>query len=282
LCIELAQILGSEIISADSRQFFQELKIGAATPTAVQLNTIPHHFIGHLSVRDSYNVCAYADDVLNFLEGFFPQKQFCLMTGGSGLYVHSVCHGIDLLPDPDLELRDNLKLKLDSEGIESLRQELMLLDPVFYDEVDLHNPARLIRAIEVCLQSGKPYSELRHQEATERPFRILKIGLKREREELFERINQRVDVMITNGLVEEARGLIEFRGQPSLKTLGYREIFEYLDGDCSLDEAIYKIKANTRHYAKRQMTWFRKDQDMIWFHPDDKQGILDTIRAFLD
>jgi len=282
LCIELARELNTEILSADSRQFFKELRIGAATPTAQQLAAIKHHFIAHLSVADSYNVCAYADDVLLFLSTYFESQPTAIMTGGSGLYVHAVCHGIDNLPDPDEELRLSLKTKLEEEGIESLRNELMLLDPVFYDEVDLHNPARLIRAIEVCLQSGKPYSELRHQEAQERPFRILKIGLHREREELFARINTRVDQMIHDGLEEEARGLIGYRENPSLKTLGYREMFEYIDGHCSREAAIEKIKANTRHYAKRQMTWFRRDEDIIWFHPDNVKDILATIHAFLD
>lgn len=157
-----------------------------------------------------------------------------------------------------------------------------MLDPVFYDEVDLHNPARLIRAIEVCLQSGKPYSDLRHKKAQERPFRILKIGLNRDREELFDRINTRVDLMIKEGLEEEARDLIPFRDKPTLKTLGYREMFEFIDGHCSLEETIDKIKANTRHYAKRQMTWFRRDPNILWFHPDNSKGILETIHAFLD
>jgi tRNA dimethylallyltransferase len=282
LCIQLATQLRTEIISADSRQFFKELKIGAAAPTERQLLAVPHHFVGHLSVSANYNVNAYGEDVLAFLEGFFPKKRFALLTGGSGLYVHAVCHGIDVLPDPDEELRESLRIKLETEGIESLRSELMMLDPVFYDEIDLHNPARLIRAIEVCLQSGRPYSELRSNTSNERPFRILKIGLTRDREELFDRINQRVDLMIEAGLVDEARNLVEFRENPSLKTIGYREIYEHLDGSISLDEAIHKIKANTRHYAKRQMTWFRKDPDMIWFHPDNAQGILETITAFLD
>ncbi|MFA6924538.1 MAG: tRNA (adenosine(37)-N6)-dimethylallyltransferase MiaA [Bacteroidales bacterium] len=269
--ILLATKLNTEIISADSRQFYKELKIGTAAPTDEELKKIKHHFVGHLSIADNYNVSKFETDALECLTKIFKINNYAVMVGGSGLYIDAVCNGIDELPDVDEELRNTLKEQLKKEGIESLRLLLKKLDPEYYSTVDKANPNRLLRALEVCIATGKSFSSLRSKIPKEREFGIIKIGLNRKREELYNIINRRVDLMIENGLVDEAKKYQEYKNFNALKAVGYREIFNYLEDKYSLEFAIEKIKTNTRHYAKRQLTWFRKDKNIIWYDTEKKE-----------
>jgi tRNA dimethylallyltransferase len=275
--IHIASHFSAEIISADSRQFFREMKIGTAFPSAEELARVPHHFAGHLSIHDSYNVSRFETDVLSQLDHCFARQQVCVLTGGSGLYINAIVDGIDVLPDPDESLRQELKFMYAEKGIVALQDRLLVLDPVYHARVDLQNPVRLIRALEVCIATGKPYSSLRAKKSVARPFRVIPIGLTLAKEELNARINDRVDRMVAAGLVEEARSLYPFRHLNALNTVGYKELFDHFDGRMSLGEAVEKIKTNTRRYAKRQMTWFRKDQRYKWFAPDDLTSILAWI-----
>jgi tRNA dimethylallyltransferase len=277
LSIDVAKYFNAEIISADSRQFYKELKIGAAPPSSEELNTIKHYFIGNLSLQDYYNVSLYEKDVLNILESVFKNKNVIVMVGGSGLYIDAVCSGIDDLPNSDPEMRQTLKRTFEIEGIEALRFQLKLLDPEYYNMVDLANPKRLIRAIEVCLSTGETYSSLRTKPKQKRKFNIIKIGLNRKREELFDIINKRVDSMIEKGLVEEAKELYPYKSLNSLNTVGYKELFEYFDNKISLEKAIENIKTNTRRFAKRQLTWFLKDKEIRWIHPDDANHMISEL-----
>jgi tRNA dimethylallyltransferase len=283
--IDLAKSLQTEIISADSRQFYREMKIGTAPPSISELRTVNHHFIGHLSIHDYYNVSKYEIDAISKINELFKTYDNLVMVGGAGLYINAVINGIDDLPDPDESVRSYLKSLFANEGISSLRHLLKELDPEYYSEVDLKNHTRLMRALEVCLTTGKKFSSLRKNEnlpagqaGKKRNFNTILIGLDRERNDLFERINQRVDMMIENGLVEEAQQLIHFRDLNALNTVGYKEIFEYFDGQVSLEKAIENIKTNTRRYAKRQLTWFKKMQGIQWFQPEEKNEIYDYIR----
>lgn len=275
--IQLAQSLNAEIFSADSRQFYKELKIGVAAPSANELNTIRHHFVGHLSIVDYYNVSKYEQDVLQFLEGYFKTHQYAVLVGGSGLYIDAVCRGIDDLPDPDEELRKKLKDTYLIKGLEPLKKQLEEIDPEYYQVVDLNNPNRILRALEVCLTTGKTYTSLRQNESKKRNFDIIRIGLYRPREELFKIIEHRVDEMIKMGLVDEVKGLEKFKHLNALNTVGYKEIFNYLDGTWTLDQATEKIKTHTRRYAKRQLTWFKRDQEISWFHPDEMDKIIKHV-----
>ncbi len=280
VAIEVALHFGCEIISADSRQFYRELRIGTATPSIQQLATVQHHFIGNLSLAEDYNVARYEQEVLSLLTDLFAKGKVVVMTGGSGLYIKAVCEGIDVLPDADLLLRESLQFKLESEGLASLRGMLQKLDPEYYQIVDLANPNRIIRALEVCLATGKPYSVFRKHKPAQRDFRIIKIGLDLPREELHHNINNRVDQMVSEGLEQEARDFYHLRHLNALNTVGYRELFGYFDGNCALPDAIEKIKTNTRRYARRQLTWFHKDKKMIWCRPDEEEVILAVEAAF--
>ncbi len=270
LAITLATHFQTEIISADSRQFYREMTIGTAVPSEVELASAKHHFVQHISIHDPYNVSRYETDALKILENLFQRKQVVIMAGGSGLYIDAVCRGID-------ELRRELKQELADNGIQSLRDKLRIVDPDYYQMVDAANPVRLIRALEVCITTGKPFSSLRNQQPEKRPFRILKIGLNVPRDLLNQRIHQRVDEMVRDGLVEEARALLPFRRLNALNTVGYRELFDFFGGKISLQQAIADIKTHTRRYAKRQMTWFKKDEEITWFSPDEPSAILDYI-----
>ncbi len=278
MAIALAKHFKTEIISADSRQFYKEIPIGTAAPDSSQMATVKHHFVGHLSVRDNYNVFRFEQDVLQLLEKGFRSNEIFVMAGGSGLYIDAVCYGIDDLPDPDPVLRSRLENLWREEGIEALQQKLEELDPDYYQTVDLNNVKRLMRAIEVCLQTGKPYSQQRLNKEKERPFQILKIGLDVPREILNQRINQRTDEMIKSGWIEEAKAVFPMRHLNALNTVGYKELFSYFDGERTLEEAVEKIKTNTRRYAKRQMTWFRKDKDIHWF----ESGRVEDIVGFVE
>lgn len=270
--IELAKHFKTSIISADSRQFYREMKIGTASPTPEEMQGIPHYFIGHISVTDNYNVSKYEEDVLTLLEKLFAANDTVIMTGGSGLYINAVCNGIDELPDPDKELRSELQQLLKEQGLTALRNKLKILDPDYYNVVDLANPGRLMRALEVCLTTGVPYSSLRKNKRKERHFRVIKTALFRNREELNHRINERVDMMIASGLTEEVRSLMPYRDLNALKTVGYRELFAFLDGRISFEQAVTDIKTNSRRYAKRQMTWFRKDPQIFWTDAGTENG----------
>lgn len=279
--VQLAEHFASEIISADSRQMFRELKVGTALPSADQLNRVKHHFIGNLSLNDYYNVSMFEQDVLILLKELFVKNPVVFMVGGSTLYIDAVFHGIDDLPTVDQDLRQELQKQYHEQGIEFLRMKLKVLDPEYYQRVDLKNPNRLLKAIEISLMTGKPYSSLLTATSRERDFRIIKIGLNKEREELFSQINQRVDQMFEQGLVEEAQSLYAYRNLNSLNTVGYKEIFQHFDGNISLDEAKELIKRNTRNYAKRQLTWFKRYKDMEWFSPSQREEITEFLKAKL-
>lgn len=276
--IRIAKTLNTEIVSCDSRQLFKELKIGVASPSAEELKVVPHHFVCHLSIHEYYNISRYEQEVIDWLNLWFTKHPFAVMTGGSGLYIDAVCKGIDDLPDPDPTLRAELKDKLTKEGLEPLKIQLKSLDPDYYAKVDLNNPNRILRALEVCILTGKPYSALRKNEAKSRDFQTIKIGLNLPREELYKRIDDRVDMMMSNGLLEEVKSLYAFRNLNALNTVGYKELFDFLDDKLTLDEAIRQIKTNTRRYAKRQMTWFKKDPAIHWFHPDETDKMLELVR----
>lgn len=268
LAIRWAQEAGTEIISADSRQFYRELNIGVARPDPGELAAIPHHFIACKSIFNYYSVSHYEQEALVLLNQLFERHDTVIMTGGSGLYVNAVCNGIDVLPDPSPQLRQQLKDRESQEGLASLQEQLKQLDPVFYEQIDLQNPVRLRRALEVCITTGKPYSSLRTNARKQRPFAIERYILNRPKEELHQRIEKRTDAMMQAGLLEEAKALYPHRTQNALQTVGYRELFAYLDGKISLEQAVTDIKTNTRRYAKRQLTWLRKQEDSVWLDAD--------------
>ncbi len=277
VAIELAEYFKTEIISADSRQFYKELNIGTAKPSDEELRKVKHHFINSLSVNDSYNVGQFEADALQCLTQIFQKHDIAVMVGGSGLFVNAVCHGLDQLPESDDELRVELKKLSDEKGIETLQKKLLELDPEYYETVDRSNPHRLIRAIEVCELTGMKYSELRKKEKKERSFAVIKVGLDDDRDTVYQRINKRVDEMIGNGLVDEAKEFFSLRHLNALQTVGYRELFEFMEGKISFEEAVDLVKRNSRRYAKRQLTWFRKDKEITWFQPGQFQEILDLI-----
>lgn len=257
--IETALQCESVVLSADSRQFYREMKIGTAAPSDEELATVKHYFIGNLSIHDYYSVSKYEQDVLQLLQSLFAQHNVVVMTGGSGLYIDAVCNGIDELPDPDPEIRQFVNDIYKNDGIETLRAQLRKVDKAYYDTCNLADHKRMIRAVEVSLQMGKPYSEFLKNPHKKRDFDILKYCLMRPREELFGRINRRVDLMMEQGLLEEARQLYPYRELNSLNTVGYKELFDFFDGKLSLEQAVTDIKTHTRRYAKRQMTWFKRD-----------------------
>jgi tRNA dimethylallyltransferase len=275
--IELAKYFNTEIISADSRQMFREMNIGTAVPSKEELNSIKHHFIQHKSVFDYYNASMFEFDVLDLLDELFVKFDTVLMVGGSTLYIDAVCYGIDDLPTIDLEVRKKVTENYKTHGIEYLRRELKMLDPDHYQKVDLRNPNRMMKAIEISVMTGKPYTSFLTAQRKERKFNIIKVGLNCEREMLFSRINNRVDEMIANGLLNEVKGLEYARDTNALKTVGYREIFDYLDGKITLEAAAEQIKVNTRRYAKRQITWFSRDKEMPWFEP----GLINEIVKYI-
>ncbi|MEI7597449.1 MAG: tRNA (adenosine(37)-N6)-dimethylallyltransferase MiaA [Bacteroidota bacterium] len=282
LSINIAKQLNTEIVSADSRQFYKELEIGTAPPTPEQLNIVKHHFIGHLSIEDTMDIYSYEKQCIELLNELFLLNKPIVFTGGSGLYIDAVLNGLDELPDASPEVREELFNTHKNEGIEALRLMLNKLDPDFYKEVDLANPNRMIRALEVCITTGKPFSSFRNHEKKTRNFTSIKIGLNRDREELYNRINLRVDLMIEAGLIDEAKKFYPKRHLNSLKTVGYRELFDFFDNNCSLDFAIEKIKINSRRYAKRQLTWFNRDKEIKWFHPDEEATIIEYINSVVN
>lgn len=268
--IRIAEKLQCPILSADSRQIYKEMIIGTAAPDVEQLQRAQHFFIGTLPLDAYYSASQYEEDALNLLESLFEKHRTVIMTGGSMLYIDAVCKGIDEIPNIDETLRRELDDLYRNEGLDPIRRQLKILDPGFYNQVDLKNPKRVIHALEVCLMSGKPYSSLRTNPKKERPFRIVKIGFTRPREELYHRINNRVDQMMADGMEEEARRLYPLRHLNALNTVGYKELFDYFDGNCTLDFAIDKIKQHSRNYARKQLTWFKKDKEMPWIDLSDE------------
>ena len=273
LSIRLARQLKTEVISADSRQFYKELTIGTAAPSADEMAGVRHHFIGHLSVFDYYNVSMFEQEALRILAELFERTDHAILTGGSGLYIDTLCSGIDSLPQADNEIRQQVQRVLKADGLRGLRSWLKSIDPAYYHKVDLANPKRIMRGLEVFLQTGVPFSEYLNNKQVYRPFNIRRIVLDRDRKELFERINARVVKMIADGLIEEAMSMYRFRSLNALNTVGYKEIFSWLANDWPLSVAIEKIQTHTRRYAKRQVTWFKRYQDASWLHPDDEKEI---------
>jgi tRNA dimethylallyltransferase len=277
--MDLATHFGIPIINADSRQIYRELKIGTARPTEEQMQQIKHYFVGTLGLEDYYSASLFEQQVLELLSQLFQTHDYALMAGGSMMYIDAVCEGIDDIPTIDDETRALMKRRLTEEGLERLCEDLKRLDPEYYEIVDKQNPRRVVHALEICTMTGQTYTSFRRREKRERPFRIIKIGLNRPREELYARINQRVDQMMADGLLEEVKAMYPKRSLNALNTVGYKELFDYLDGRWSLEEAVERIKGNTRRYARKQLTWYKKDGQIRWFHPDEITTIIYYITS---
>lgn len=277
LAVFIAKQLQTEIISFDSRQFYKEMKIGTAVPTDEERAEVPHHFIQNRNIHVDYTVGDFEKDALKKIEELFQKHDTVVMVGGSGMFEKAVTEGLDEFPEIDKSIREKLNQEFENQGIEPLQNELQKVDPEYFEQVDLNNPVRIIRALEIYRGTGKPFSSFRKKQITPRNFNVIKIGLELPREEIYERINRRVDLMIEEGLLEEVQSLYEFKHLNSLQTVGYKELFDYLDGKTELDFAVDEIKKNTRRYAKRQLTWYRKDENIKWFSPFQKEEILDYI-----
>jgi tRNA dimethylallyltransferase len=281
LAIKVAQHYQTEIISADSRQFFKEMNIGTAKPNAEELAAATHHFVNSHSINQDFSVGTFEKEALSKIEELFKNNDILIMVGGSGLYINAVLYGFDDIPKADENIREKLNQQFQKEGIEALQTQLKDLDPEYFKEVDVNNPQRIIRALEVCLSTGKPFSSFRNAPKKLRDFNTIIIGLETEREILYERINHRVELMMENGLLNEVESLKEYHHLNALKTVGYSEIFNYLNGDWTLEQAIDKIKQNSRNFAKRQLTWFRKNKEMVWFNPSNQKEIFDYLETTL-
>ena len=281
LSLQLAERLGCPIISADSRQLYRDMVVATAAPTREQLARVPHYFIGTLALTDYYSAAQYEADALALIERLFTRHDTLLLTGGSMMYIDAVCNGIDEIPTISEEVRRAVVTRYEEAGLDVLLEELQRLDPDFYEKVDRRNPKRVIHAVEICRMTGQPYSSLRTETKKERPFDIVKIGLTRPREELYGRINSRVDAMMRDGLEAEARRLYPYRHLNALNTVGYKEMFAYFDGTYDLPTAVEKIKRNTRVYARKQMTWFRRDDTIVWFTPDDRLKLFAYVEKRL-
>ncbi|MGK7389034.1 MAG: tRNA (adenosine(37)-N6)-dimethylallyltransferase MiaA [Candidatus Cyclobacteriaceae bacterium M2_1C_046] len=279
--IALANHFDTEVISADSRQFYKEMTIGTAKPSPKERAAAKHHFIDFLPVTDKFNAGDFEREALAKLDAIFEKSSVAIVTGGSGLYVNALCYGFDDIPEVPVEIRDRLNSEFEEKGLVHLQEKLRMADPVYFDTVDRNNPQRLIRALEVYEHTNSPYSQFRKKELSDRNFMPIFIGLELPREELYERINQRVDNMIDEGLIEEVKSLLPFKEENALQTVGYQELFDYLDNKITLSEAIDLIKRNTRRYAKRQLTWFRRNENTFWYHPDDISSIINDINLRL-
>lgn len=264
--IDLAKLLNCQIISCDSRQFYKEMSIGTAIPSKKELNAVKHHYIHHKSINDTYTVKDFQKDALNKIKELFNSDEFIILVGGSGLYMDAVKYGLDDFPEIDKKVRENLNLKLNKFGIIYLQKKLQKLDPEYYSKVDLKNPRRLIRALEVCISSNKPFSSYVNKKKTKHPFKLFNIGIVMDRDKLYEKINSRVDHMLSQGLVNEVKGLIDFKNYNALKTVGYKELFQFIENKCTLNESIEEIKKNTRRYAKRQITWLKSKNDITYIN----------------
>jgi tRNA dimethylallyltransferase len=279
LSIELAKHFNTEIISADSRQFYKETKIGTAVPTLEELNTVKHHFIQHKSITENYNVGDFERDAILKIKEIHKTNPVVVMVGGSGLYVKAVTEGLDYFPKVDEKIREQLNIQLQTKGLKSLKENLKELDIVSYNSIALDNPQRVIRALEICIGTGKPYSSFLTKPKKTRSFKTINIGLNADRSIIYNRINQRVDIMIKNGLIEEVKDLVSYKDLNALNTVGYKELFKHFSGDYTIDFAISEIKKNTRRFAKRQLTWFKKDSSIIWF---DYNTQIETIIKYIE
>ena len=277
LCLDIARHFDIPVINADSRQIYKELSIGTAKPTDAEMQGIKHYFVGTLSLHDYYSASLFEQQVLEVLEDLFKTSNYALMSGGSMMYIDAVCDGIDDIPTIDDITRETMKGRLEEEGLVKLCEELQRLDPEYYAIVDRQNPKRVVHALEICTMTGKTYTSFRKREKKQRPFKIVKIGLNRDRDELYHRINVRVDQMMQQGLLKEAENVYALREQNALNTVGYKELFNYLEGRWPLEEAVERIKGNTRRYARKQLTWYKKEPNIRWFHPDQKEDIINYI-----
>ncbi|WP_231462617.1 tRNA (adenosine(37)-N6)-dimethylallyltransferase MiaA [Pedobacter sp. Leaf132] len=277
LAIHVAQHFKTEIVSADSRQFFREMEIGTAKPDGNELSAAKHHFINSHSVKEFFSTGDFEQSALKVIDGIFQEHDIAIMVGGSGLYINALINGLDEMPEIDLAIRAKLNHQFETEGLESIQNQLKAYDPEYFDKVDQNNPQRMIRGLEVFLSTGEKLSSMLSATKKERPFNIIKIGLNTDRALLYNRINERVDKMMESGLVDEVKSLIEYKNLNALNTVGYSEIFDFMDGKISLDEAISAIKQNTRRFAKRQLTWFRRDEEINWFEPNEKQAVISLI-----
>ncbi len=277
ISLRLAEHFGCPIVSSDSRQFYRELKIGTAAPTDEQLSRVKHYFIGSHSIFDEYNAGQYEQDAIQLLDELFLVHDVVMLVGGSMMYIDAVCNGMDNIPTVDAETRTFWQQQFAAKGLEFIQNELKRLDPKHFEEVDQLNPKRILHALEICSMTGKPYSDLRTGERKQRNFNILKVGLNRPRPELYDRINTRVDEMMTEGLLHEAEQFFQYRHLNTMNTVGYKELYEYMDGNWTLDFAVNMIKQDSRRYAKRQLTWFNRDKEIHWFHPTDEDAILEFI-----
>lgn len=282
LCLNLAKKFNTEIVSCDSRQFYREMNLGTAKPSPEELQQIPHHLINSLSIEDEYDVRKFETDALEILQKIFQKNSIAIMTGGSGLYADAITKGLDEIPDVDQEIRKTIISEFEEKGLEWLQTQIQEVDPEYYDQVDRQNPQRLMRALEVFRGTGLKFSSFRVKKKAVRPFQILKIGLERDREELYRRIDLRMDQMIEAGLFDEADALFGRRHLNALQTVGYSEVFGYLEGKYDKQEAIRLLKRNSRRYAKRQLTWFRRDSEIHWFHPDQEDEIMAWVKSQID
>ena len=281
LCVKLAQHYNIEIVSADSRQFYKEMFIGTAKPSEEEMDGVPHHLVDHISIFDKYTVADFEKEAISILEKNYNHSDLALLTGGSGLFIKAVCEGLDDMPSIKPGIRDQLIAEHQANGLKALLQELKEADPIYYEQVDRNNYVRVIRGLEIIRSTGKPFSSFRSGKSIKRPFQTIKIGLNRDREELYERINLRMDQMLASGLIDEAKALYPNKDLSALKTVGYQEIFDFWDGKHNWETAVQLLKQNSRRYAKRQLTWFRKDKELAWFHPNQEKEIIAHINQYL-
>lgn len=279
LCLKLAKKFKTEIVSCDSRQFYKEMKLGTAKPSTSELSEVRHHFIDSLSIFEAYDVRKFEKDALGLLENLFQENEVVILTGGSGLFADIVVKGMDEIPDIDPEIRKSILTEYDQNGLQWLQNEVGQIDPDYFEKVDRQNPQRLMRALEIYRGTGLKFSAFRKNKKAQRPFEVIKIGLNRDRDDLYRRIDQRMDAMIEQGLFEEAKSLFPHRHLNALQTVGYSEIFDFLEGKYGQEEAVRLLKRNSRRYAKRQLTWFRRDEEIHWFYPEDQEAIIQLIKA---
>ncbi len=280
LCIKIAERLNTVIINADSRQMFRELPIGTAAPNKDEMKRVKHFFVGNLSITDYYNASMFENDVMHLLDSLFAEKDVVLMSGGSMMYIDAVCNGIDDIPTVKEDIRQQVKTDFERDGLDAMRRRLEQLDPEYYAIVDKNNPKRIIHAVEICMSTGKTYTSFRTNKKKERPFKIIKIGVTRERAELYDRIDKRVDEMMAAGLPDEAQRMYPHRGLNALNTVGYKELFDYFNGKCTIDEAVFRIKYDTHKYCRKQLTWFKRDKETQWFSPENVEEIIKYIDSF--
>ena len=279
LCLKVAEAFGTVIVNADSRQIFKEIPVGTAAPTIAECRKIRHYFVGNLHIDQYYNASMFENDVIALLDTLFKEKDYVIMSGGSMMYVDAVCNGIDDIPTVDTATRSKVMREYEEKGLDYICGRLEELDPEYYSVVDKRNPKRVIHAVEICLSTGRTYTSFRVNAKKDRPFNIIKVGLTLDREQLYERIDGRVDRMVAVGLIQEAEKMYPYRNLNSLNTVGYKELFDYFDGKCTLEEAVFRIKCDTHKYCRKQLTWFKRDKDIHWFSPNNVEEIINYIRS---